>query len=94
MMKSGGRALKCHKAPYSEGSRTVFLAKCVFGGLGYHGQETTPFQGGSFFAGLAAFGGKAQTQQVPEHVWFCGLLYPRPPTNHLYKKPVRDPSDL
>ncbi len=54
-----GPFLASHEPLFSEASRSGFLAKWLFGGLGYQGQETTHVQGKSVLFGLAAEDGKA-----------------------------------
>ncbi len=48
----------------STGSRSGYLAKCFFEGLGYEGQKITHFQKHNCCFGLAAEGGKTNKQLV------------------------------
>jgi hypothetical protein len=48
----------------------------------------------SGFLGLAAEGGKAKHQLSSGKRVVVWPWHPRPPTNHLAQKPLRDPSDF
>ncbi len=56
----------------SEASRSGFLAKWLFGGLGYQGPKITNLEEANVFVGLAAEGGRPKKHSFLEHV--CGFL--------------------
>ena len=74
------------KGPLSEGSRSVFLAKCFFRGLEYQGQNTTHFPEKSGFVSRAAFGGKANKPRFSEEHVDLWPWYQRPPKTQLANK--------
>ncbi len=77
----------------SKGSRSGFLAKCFFGGLGY-GRQTTLVQETRGLLALPPLAARPTSQYFLEEVWLSGLGTPDLPKKHLAKTPTRDLSEI
>ncbi len=87
-MVGGGRQ------PLPKGSRSGLSAKWCFGGLGYQGQKTTPFQERTGLLVLPPSAARPINQYVLGKVWFLGFGTSGVQNSHVANKPLRDPSDF
>ncbi len=78
----------------SKGSRSCFLAKLFFGGLGYQGRKTILYPGTSGLLALPPKAARPTKRFVLENVWVFGPGTPSLNKKHLANKPLRDPFDI
>jgi hypothetical protein len=63
-------------AAEGKGIPNLFWAKCLFGGLGYQGQQITHFQEEHCFLSLPPSAASPNNHSLLENVWFFGLGTP------------------
>ncbi len=77
-----------------KGVPKFFLATCFFGGQGYRGQTTTPFQEHNRLWALPPEAARPNNQYFPKDVWFFFALVPQASKNHLATKLLQDSFEL